>query len=242
MTKRLLDRQISLLAYLTSSDAIFGETDAVLLDPALQGIDRGLLRIEARFSHRKRLDKIIAVFPRTIELLGPSKDAIIRGFVETCPPADIGRFENARQFVAFLSGRWRHETPIPRYLPDVAACEFACAKARVATDAASAVMTSNLTARAIRRNPGVVLHRAAFDIRTIFEAGRNRTEPIERDTPLAVTVSQTGEPRMLNLPPEVFDLLVALDGWIDAAQLDAFPDAPSLIEDLLEAGMLEARD
>jgi hypothetical protein len=70
MAKRLLHRQVSLLNYLTSGAAIFGDAREPPLDPALRGIDRALLRIEARFSHDKRVQKIVAVFARTFDLLG----------------------------------------------------------------------------------------------------------------------------------------------------------------------------
>ena len=70
MAKRLLDRQAKLLAYLTSGEAIFGDKSGVPIDPALQGIDRALLHVEARFSHEKRMEKIAAVFPKTFALLG----------------------------------------------------------------------------------------------------------------------------------------------------------------------------
>jgi len=241
MTKRLLDRQASLLAYLTSSNAIFGGTDDVPLDPALRGIDRNLLRIEARFSHQKRLEKIVAVFPRTFELLGADRDAIVRDFAATCPPTDIGRFENARQFAAFLAGRWQQAPPTPPYLPDVAACEFAGAMARAAADDAAAAATSDRRGRELRRRPGVVLHRAAFDIRTIFGTDGTGREPIRRDTPLAVVVTEAGEPRIFGFAPQLFDLLAALDGWVDAAQFDSLPDAAGLAAELVEAGLLEVR-
>ena len=39
MAKRLLDRQVSLLHYLTSGGAIFGDKDGAAVDAALQGID-----------------------------------------------------------------------------------------------------------------------------------------------------------------------------------------------------------
>jgi hypothetical protein len=88
MAERLLDRQISLLDYLTSGAAIFGDKRRAALV--------GLLRLEARFSYEKRMEKIVAVFPNTFELLGADQAAIVREFVRTCPPMDIGHLINAR--------------------------------------------------------------------------------------------------------------------------------------------------
>jgi hypothetical protein len=70
MAKRLLDRQASLLEYLTSRAAIFGDKDDACPARGLHGIDRSLLRLEARLSHEKRMEKIVAVFRRTFGILG----------------------------------------------------------------------------------------------------------------------------------------------------------------------------
>ena len=57
------------------------------------------------------------------------------------------------------------------------------------------------------------------------------------DTPLAVAWI-SGEPQILELPAEVFDLLTALDRW---TALDELPGAEELIADLAQSGMLERR-
>ena len=49
---RLLDRQVSLLNYLTSGAAIFGDQREASIDRALRGIDLDLLHLEAHFSYR----------------------------------------------------------------------------------------------------------------------------------------------------------------------------------------------
>ena len=126
ISNRLLKRQVSLLRYLTSGGAIFGDRGP--LDPDLHGVDGTLLRMEARFSHEKRMEKIAAVFPRTFDLLGSEREALIREFVDACPPVDIARLANARQFHDFLSARWRRQPPRRAYLPDVAALR-ACLRA-----------------------------------------------------------------------------------------------------------------
>ena len=54
LAKRLLDRQVSLLDYLTSGDAIFGdETDGARDRGARWASTRGLLRLEARVFARE---------------------------------------------------------------------------------------------------------------------------------------------------------------------------------------------
>lgn len=242
MSKRLLDRQVSLLNYLTSGAGIFGQPGRSAIDPALEGIDPGLLRIEARLSFDKRTEKIAGVLPRTFDLLGSDREPVLREFVAACPPADISRMENARQFQEFLAERPHRRPLIPPYLPDVAACELACAQARIKADHLEAATPLAGPPRpGLRRKPGVVLLRITHDVRTILENNRAGADPIRRETPLACTVSRTGESQLLELPAEVFDLLAALERWIDPAAFDQSPEWDSLISELAEAGMLEVR-
>ena len=83
---RLLDRQARLLEYLTSGSAIFGGDCDAPVDQALQGIDGGLLRLEAQFSHQKRMEKIKSVFPRTFRLLERDCDTMACEFAARVPP------------------------------------------------------------------------------------------------------------------------------------------------------------
>src|SRR5262249_46455362 len=102
MPHRLLDRQANLLSYLTSGAAILGDGSDIPPDPALRGIDPALLRLEARFSYEKRLEKIAAIFPRTLAMLGDQWGPLFQGFVAACPPTDISRQTNAREFHEYL--------------------------------------------------------------------------------------------------------------------------------------------
>jgi len=237
--KGLLDRQASLLKYLTSGEAIFGDTCSTSRDPILQGFDRALLHIEARFSHEKRMEKIAAVFPKTFALLGDEQDAIVREFVTACPPAGIGRLENAAQFYDFLISRWETRPSALPYLPDVAACELTCAQVGIDADSSSAIAKSprHIGPSEIRRNPRIALLRTRFDIRPIFEDTRRHIVPVERVVPLAISL-RAGELGIFELRPEVFDLLAALDTWI---AVDELSNAEDLIADLREAGLLEER-
>jgi hypothetical protein len=243
MANRLLDRQVSLLAYLTSGGAIFGDGGDPSLDRSLHGMDRGMLRLEARFSYRKRMEKIVAAFPKTFELLGNDQDRIVREFVETFPPVDISRLVNARQFHEFLSAHWQRERPEPPYLRDVAACELACAQVRIDVEERGLAPTSgknNARRHRIRRCPGVVLLRCGHDIRPIFEDGTEECTPDERDTPIVVAMPPGAkQPRVFELLPVIFDLLAALGDWTDPAELGATTELKEVIHELAEHGLLE---
>jgi hypothetical protein len=236
MTNRLLDRQANLLAYLTSGAAIFGNEGAVALDQGLGGFDRKLLRLEACFSHEKRIGKISAVFPRTLRMLGDPA-AIIQEFAQACPPGGISRLENARQFHDFLSGGWQRSPPTPRYLPDVAACEFALACAR--GERATTPAPSAYAARdAVRRRPGVILLKCAYNVRPIFEEGAESA--IERTTLLAIaTPSGTEHPGVFELLPAAFDVLQALDHWTDLSALRSSAEWSGIVRVLAGHGLVE---
>jgi hypothetical protein len=219
------------------------ETDAPL-DQSLQRIDRRMLHLEARFSQEKRMEKIIAVFPKTFRLLGADRVAMVREFVEAWPPTDITRIENARQFYDFLCTRWRGEPPEPPYLDDLAACEFACARVRVGIRASQNEPTRGRQPRreAIRRHPDIVLLRCAYDIRPIIEEGTEEAARVRRDTPLAIAIPPGAEhPKIFEMPPSVFDVLGTLDDWIDRSELGPAPVVDALVNELARFGLVEVR-
>jgi hypothetical protein len=239
MASRLLDKQTSLLAYLTSSAAIFGEVADASHDRVGLGIDTGLLRLEARFSHAKRMEKIEWVLPRTLDLLGSAKAAIVRDFIDACPPVSISWLDNARQFHDFLLQRWLAEAPEPPYLPDVAACELAYAAIHGSEKPAFDGGEHSRPGR-IRRYPSVILVRCSYDVRPILE-GRAGEAPVgERDTPLAMSMPPGAEhPIMSELSPDLFELIEMLDDFVDREAFSDVPGASELIADLFRRGFLE---
>ena len=245
MPHRLLDRQNSLLEYLTTGAGIFGTGRGSLVDPARLGIDRGLLHLEARFSHAKRMQKIEWVLTNTFDLLGSNRARIISDFVDACPPASISWLENARQFHAFLLTRWQREAPEPPYLPDVASYELAYATVRADEKSVSdktVAMENALVPPpgAIRRHPGAVLLRCAYDIRPILEgrAGNAGTDPAE--TLLAVTMLPgTDEPLVSELSFDLFALLEMLDQFADPANFQDALELDELISELGARGLIE---
>jgi hypothetical protein len=253
MAKPLLERQVRLIEHMTSGAAIFGGGGD--LAPDLEGIDRALLRVEAQFSYAKRMEKITAVLPRTFELLG-SGGARVRAFVESCPPTTLSRLENACQFHRFLLSCWRREAPDPPYIRDVAAFEIACATVDADPEHHSSDGMTSVDRPhrgSIRRCPSVILLRCAYDVRPIFEAplptlprmrGRvgEGAVPVKRDTPLVVAMPRGAEgAEVFEVIPAIFDLLSALDDWIDPQGLDADPEFARLLADFTSRGLIEVR-
>jgi hypothetical protein len=247
MTARLLDRQAELLAYLTSAPAIFADRDARGVP---EGIDRGVLDLEARFSHQKRMEKIAAVFPRTLQLLESDLDRIVRGFVETCPPLEIGRLANARQFHDFLTSHPHLPGGAPPYMRDLATCELAAAEVRSYTrSGVGAAKNGGIGAgvsfhgRSIRRHPAMRLLRCGYDLRIMFEAGggEQRVEaPLKHDTHLAfVLAPESGRLNVLELQPILFEVLLALEDWTEPATLGIPPALAGVVPELAASGLIE---
>jgi hypothetical protein len=179
MAKPLLERQVSLIAHLTSGAAIFGGTGNSTAD--FEGIDRTLLRVEARFSYAKRMGKITAVLPRTFELLGKSAEKYARAFVESCPPTTLSRLENACQFHRFLVSWWMREAPDPPWIRDVTALEIA--RAEVDADPRHQPCDHTISADRARRRRSDPCGRplaGPCDAR----AGRPRGPPLQSATPM----------------------------------------------------------
>ena len=236
MPARLLERQISLLEHLTSAGAIFGDG----APPArhLQGLDPALLRLEACFSHEKRMEKINSTFPRTFEAMrGDDRADIVREFVEACPSVDIRRIENARQFYDFACARWQRQPPQPPYLHDIATCELAIADMRMKGKARPPQPVA--TGRRFRRNRDAVFLPCGYDIRPIFE-GRMSDAVERRNLMLAILVPpRSDEPTILEVPAPVFAWLVELDDWTNRAGLAATAELDALISELSQHGLLE---
>jgi hypothetical protein len=244
VVRDLFDRQARLVEHLTSSLAIFAEGRGAQLDPALQGLDPGLLHLEANLSHEKRISKIVAVLPRTFGLLGDERAAIVREFTDACPPADIGFIENARQFHGFLCSRQERQSVKLPYLHEVAACELAMADVRVLVQDQRDVADSNVSepVNSIRRRPGIVLLRCTYDIRPIFVSDADGVSPSKRDTPLAISIAPGAQhPTVFELAPAVFDLLSTISDWSECEALGTAAELKELISELTACGLVEAR-
>ncbi len=247
---RLLDRQVSLLAYLSSGDAIFGE--GAPADPMLRGLDPARLRLEAGLSFKKRMTKIRATFPETFAHLKPGRaETLLSDFARDCPADDIGRYHNARQFLAYLEERWRSEPPEPPFLPDIARLELAIAHVRALNDDLVDTGTPDVTP-ALRRSPYAALVRCGHDVRAVFEACDGdgvcaaEAEPSRPRTPtwIVVAITRTDDaPRVFAVSEPVFDLLDALGRWtsVDAFVAAFGAKAWPIAEQLARDGIIEVR-
>jgi hypothetical protein len=240
MPDQLLERQARLVEHLTSGAGIFSTARGLSNDPALHGLDLGLLHLEARFSYEKRMQKIEWVLTRTLELLGDRRAALTRAFVDACPPTGISWLQNARQFHDFLKSHWLREAPTPAFLPDVAAYEIAYATVRAGETALPPLSEASIDASpgAIRRHPGAALLRCAHDIRSLLE-GRDGA-PERREMRLAVTMLPgTDAPQVSELSADLYELVEMLDAFVDRAIFEDTPEAEKLIQSLATGGLIE---
>jgi hypothetical protein len=236
MSSSLFDRQRQLVEHLTSGGAIFGEGN--LFGDAF-GFHSGILHLEAKFSHRKRMEKIEGVLPRSLALLGAGRDAIVRAFVQKCAPTSIGYLDNARQFADFLGDCWREEPREPGYLPDLAAFEVAYAaiqhKREVQTHAAP-------QPGAIRRHPALALLRTEHDITAALEASPAEFPAVaeRRETYFALMMPE-GEsaPVAQKISDELFRFLELLDHFISAEEFAEVPEMDAITGRLAERGYIE---
>jgi hypothetical protein len=236
MSNPLFDRQRQLVEYLTSSGAIFGEGD--LFGGAL-GFHSGLLHLEAKFSHRKRMEKIEGVLPRTLALLGAGRDAIVRAFVQKCAPTSIGYLDNARQFADFLGTCWREEPRLPAYLPDLAAFEitYAAVQGKPEVQPVAAPQIG-----AIRRHPALALLRTEHDITAVLEASLAEFPAVaERRETYFILMMPEGEnaPVTQKIPHELFRLLEMLHDFVPAEEFVEVLDMGAIIGCLAERGYIE---
>ena len=245
MTKRLLDRQASLLDFLSSTSAMFGAQADAPADPALQAFDPGVLRLQARFICNKRIEKVIAVFPRTLQIIGAGRRSILREFVEASRSTNKSTLANAREFHEFLCRRWQRSRAKPAYLRDVVACELAMAEARdVAEDHGGPAEDSNRAGPrpGIRRRRNVVTLRCAYDVRTIFDARSRDVVPPRRAISLVVTApADFREVKVVEATSCIVEALSRLADWADPSALDAFGDREKLVAELAANEFIEMR-
>jgi hypothetical protein len=252
--RRLIERQVSLLAHLTSADTIFGDDGGVIREPALRGMPAGRLKLVAESSSGKRMAKVRSLLSRTFFYLGDGAHDLVREFVDAHPPDDIGRLINARQFHDFLRARWAETPPEPTFLPDVTAVELAIAQVRVLNDD-RVDNTEPEATPALRRSPYTALVRCRHDVRAVFERldgdgsnGAESAEPAPDPTPtptwIVTAVTEADDtPRVLGVSEPLFDLLEAIEGWITADAFEAAfgAEAWPVVEQLAGDGVIEVR-
>jgi hypothetical protein len=228
MADTLLQRQARLLEHLTSAGAIFGEGD---LSSDAFGFHRGLLHLEAKYSHWKRMEKIEAVLPRTLALLGAEREATVRAFAQNNAPNSISRIDNARQFHQFLRARQEEQAATPAWLADVAAFEIAWAEAQGRN---GAPRTKSGTPGSLRRHPTAVLLRSLYDIAPVLQERAGEAAPHESFLAIGLPDGKNA-PELYVLSRELFELLELLDDFTD--QLAEIPDA--VIARLTASGLIE---
>lgn len=243
--RTLFDRQHSLLEHLTGARLISGDVSGVAADPALRGLDVERLRFEAHFSFSKRVGKIRAMFPRTLDHMAGDDDAALwQAFAVAHTPATNLQIDNGAQFHAFLTERWTDIPPEPPYLADLARFELAFARARgfkFGDDdhQGSACLRRN---GQIRTHPSVALVECDHDLLPLLDQNADPEAPEKRAVRFVIQASRTSpEPRVFEVAPAVHALLGSLDGWVRVRDLRrAGPrELPGLLRALADDGLVE---
>ena len=235
----LIERQCALLEFLTNPRAVF--------DPiALPGLDEKRVGLVRHLSLEKRLEKVRASFPVTLAHLDQPLDLLWADFAAAFPPHDIGRAENAKQFMTFLAALWEHSPPSRGYLPDVARIEFAMTQARGAFEE-DVGETEPASLPALRRSRRAQLLDCGYDVRALFCSTPASTEPPPGDVRLVILppAAEEGDrgdtPRLIQISSELRDALLALDAWQPLDETDPLGiGAPrDVAERLILLGVLE---
>ncbi len=251
--QRLIDRQTKLLRHVTSPAFIFGteELESEARDPDLEGMDIRRLRLEAEFSHNKRMKKLRQAFQRTAALLGHEFSAITRDYAAAHPPKTYQRYPDAKSFFDYFLENWAHKPSTPMWAADVAAIELALSRARTLRPTA---MESKTMAECPkepcsswhRTHPCAMLMRCGHDVRPLFEPARSGEAVTRRQAHVAVLASRgRRRPLVMEVAPEAFALMERAAEWtmLNPAPVssDAATTDKALIEHLAGQGLMLVR-
>lgn len=233
----LFERQRALLAFLTTPRAAPD-------NPVLSGFDEDRLRLMRELSVGKRLEKVRACFPVTLDQLDGPSEALWTDFLVECPPYDIGHAENARQFHDFLVRRWERMPPRRDYVRDVARIELGTTLARRAIGDSAARSRSN-PGTTIRCSGGVQFVQCSHDVRPLFEREAAVTVPVRRDVRLVIVPPAAGDadrmPRIQEFSADLYEALLSLgeERLLAGADPLGIGAPPIVVERLLDLGILE---
>lgn len=240
MSSMLLEKQIALLQHFTSSAAIFDRNRAAYANSALVGFSGERLLLEARFSHKKRMAKIIGFFPRTVTILQDESTEFVRDFVDAFPATTTSRSANASEFFQFLRLHCRCKRTLPEFIVDVASCELASAQVHHGPPPSKA--SSRPIARgAVRRHRRAALLRCDYDVQPIFAMPSRRTVS-KRDTFLGISLPASVQgPSVFEMSHLTFELLTALDDWTHPNAMVGIPHLQEILRELAASALIEVQ-
>jgi hypothetical protein len=247
--ERLLDRQIELLKYLTSTDLIFGDRVVeVLQDPSLAGISIPHLRLEAEMSFEKRIGKIGKALPQTLLCLGDQRRQLVREFVDACRPTTYRRYDEALCFFEFLESRWKLVRPNPPFTKDVARLEIALARIRTFRKMANSdpALSTNGSRPLVRLSPSAEILLLEYEVRSVFESD-GHTEPLKRPNwVIAAQMNGRRSPSVIGITMPVKNTLDRMREWaaLEDVLAEVIGDRPAIEEalrTLLNVGIVETQ-
>jgi hypothetical protein len=242
----LLERQQRLAEFLSDPKQYNNAAEAERLARELDIAAGARLGAAGTMAANKRLGKIHAVLPKTMEILGPGARHVFDGFAHHYPPTSISRADNAHQFMEYLEQA--EDIEAPEYILDVAKFEITRWRIIVMFDPAIMVgipIADSLPSTVlVRRAPPVALIVLDHDVRCLFEGDGDgsRQEPDRRLVYIAMSGQGEGlPPRVFELDACLYDAVGRMEGWKTAASWSkefATIEVPD-IEALHSIGLIE---
>jgi hypothetical protein len=218
--EELFDLQSTLVACLTSPNAVRESQSGVNGARRLSFLDPDLVDLLSSLYRGKRLDKLAKVFPQTLAYLASEMPTLTREFLARHPPLNADSYTAGCQFYGFLKRHWHAHPPSPPFLQDVAYCELArvALERQVGLPPAAALAGDSTPEQPqvfIRCRRGVRMRACGYDIRPLFDPDEQGQPAIARQ-PVWIVMSRplaAASGRMYGVAEKLFALLGSWRRW-----------------------------
>jgi hypothetical protein len=249
--EELFDLQSSLVACLTSPNAVRESQAGVAGARRLSFLGPDLVHLLSSLYRGKRLDKLTKVFPQTLAYLAPEMPALSTEFLNRHPPLNADSYTAGCQFYGFLKRRWHVQPPSPPFLQDLAYCELArVGLERQVVPPPSAALADGSASEEpqvlIRRRRGVRMCACGYDIRPMFDPDEQGRPMVVRQAvwivmsrPLAAASG-----RIYGVAEKLFELLGSWRRWtaVDLrSESSGAEQTLGMLRQLEQLGFIEVR-
>ena len=243
-SKSLLERQKDLVEFLCDPRAFKASPGTQQTSSPIPGIDGARLKLIGEQALQKRFEKIRAVLPKSFDVMGSDIGPLFEDFAHRYPPSHIGRLENARQFVEFVSER-RHSSPFySPFLTDLLKFEFALWSARFDQKSGRDGGARDKRQKEFRSSRMVCLAHSVqllllnHDIRPLLEHSGNKESIRPRKTYLAIRFdAELDDVRIFEVSRKIYEILNGLSRPSRVGE-ETLASQSDILQELAERGIV----